>query len=63
MKVSVVIPTYNSANTIGTCLESIENQTYEDIEIIVVDNFSTDETAEIAKEYGVLVENAGVALR
>jgi len=55
MKVSVIIPTYNSANTIGTCLKSIEDQTYGDVEVIVVDNFSTDETTEIAKVYGAKV--------
>ncbi|WP_202318621.1 glycosyltransferase family 2 protein [Archaeoglobus neptunius] len=51
MKVSVVIPTYNSENTVDICLESIENQSYRNIEIIVVDRFSEDKTAEIAKEY------------
>lgn len=50
-KVSVVIPTYNSEKTLGKCLESIRNQTYKNIEIIVVDKFSTDRTVEIAKGY------------
>ncbi len=49
--VSVIIPTKNSARTIGKCLESIQNQTHEAIEVIVVDNFSTDDTREIAKKY------------
>ncbi|ENN96229.1 glycosyl transferase family protein [Methanocaldococcus villosus KIN24-T80] len=49
--VSVVIPTYNSEKTIGICLESIKNQTYKNIEIIVVDKFSDDNTVKIAKKY------------
>lgn len=49
--VSIVIPTYNSEKTIAKCLESIKNQTYKEIELIVVDNFSKDKTAEIARKY------------
>lgn len=49
--VSVIIPTKNSARTIGKCLESIKNQSYSKIEIIVVDNSSTDGTADIARQY------------
>ncbi len=50
--VSVIVPTKNSADTIETCLKSIKSQTYPDIEIIVVDNYSKDGTVEIAKKYG-----------
>ncbi len=53
--VSVIIPTYNSENTLGKCLESIRNQTYKNIEIIVVDNFSQDKTVEICKKYNAKV--------
>ena len=42
--VSVVIPTYNSEKTFVECIESIKNQTYMNVEIIVVDNFSSDKT-------------------
>lgn len=48
--VSVIVPTKNSAGTIEMCLQSIKNQTYPDIEIIVVDNYSDDGTVEIAKK-------------
>jgi glycosyltransferase involved in cell wall biosynthesis len=49
--VSVIVPTKNSAETLYACLISIKNQSYKNIELIVVDNFSTDATPEIAKKY------------
>jgi len=53
--VSVVIPTYNSEKTLAKCLESIKNQTYKNIEVIIVDKTSRDKTVEIAKSYGAKV--------
>jgi len=50
--VSVIIPTKNSVQTLETCLRSIKGQTYEKIETIVVDNYSTDDTAKIGERYG-----------
>ena len=47
--VSVIIPTCNSQANIKSCLDSIKRQTYKKIETIVVDRFSSDQTAEIAK--------------
>jgi glycosyltransferase involved in cell wall biosynthesis len=49
--VSVIVPTKNSSGTLEKCLASIESQTYDAIEIIVVDNFSTDNTPKIAKKF------------
>ncbi len=49
--VSVIVPTYNSANVLEACLQSIAAQSYQNIEIIVVDNSSTDKTKAIAAKY------------
>lgn len=45
--VAVIIPTYNRATTLQRCLDSIERQTYPEIEIVVVDDGSTDGTNEL----------------
>ncbi len=57
--VSVIIPTYNSSRTIEKCLQSVKDQTYKNIELIVVDNNSTDNTKEIARKFTDLVFNKG----
>jgi len=49
--VSIIIPTYNSERTIGICLKSVSEQTYPNIEVIVVDNHSIDRTREIAENF------------
>lgn len=49
--VSVTITTKNEEKNIENCLKSLKVQTYKEIEIIVVDNFSTDKTQEIAKKF------------
>ncbi len=55
MNISVVIPAYNEEKRIGACLTSIYHQTELPFEVIVVDNNSTDKTAEIAKRMGATV--------
>ncbi len=49
--VSVIVPVYNSRAWLSECLESIGNQTYRNLEILLVDNGSTDGSAEICAEY------------
>ena len=51
MLVSIITATYNSAATITNTLQSVASQTYTDIEHIIIDNESTDETLSIAKEF------------
>lgn len=50
-QVSIVISTKNEEMTLANCLESIVNQTYKSFEIIVVDNYSTDNTLDIARNF------------
>ena len=49
--ISVVVPIYNVEKFLGQCIESIINQTYNDIEIILVDDGSTDNSGKICDEY------------
>ena len=57
--VSIIIPTKNSASTLEACLKSIKNQTYKNIEVIVVDNNSADNTKSIARKFTNLVFDKG----
>ncbi|NCN98881.1 glycosyltransferase family 2 protein [Candidatus Pacearchaeota archaeon] len=50
-KLSVIIPTYNEEKDIGECIESLRNQSYKNIEIIIVDDGSIDRTKEIVKSF------------
>lgn len=50
-RLSVLIASYNLENYIGECIESVMNQTYPNIEIVVVDDGSTDGTLAILEEY------------
>lgn len=50
-KVSVVVPIYNVEKYIKKCMDSLVNQTLQEIQIIFVNDGSTDESGEIAKEY------------
>jgi glycosyltransferase involved in cell wall biosynthesis len=50
-KFSIIIPTYNSAVTLKSCLESIVNQDYLNVEVYIIDGLSTDETLQIIDQY------------
>ena len=49
--VSIGVPVYNGARIVGAALDSLLTQTYTNLEIIVADNASTDDTGEIVREY------------
>lgn len=62
--VSIVIPCYKQAQYLGEAIESALNQTYKNIEVIVVNDGSPDNTSEVAKRYPVRLiekENGGVS--
>ncbi len=51
VKISVIIPIYNSEKYLSECLESIINQTFKDIEIICINDGSKDKSEQIIKQY------------
>ena len=57
MKVSVIIPAYNEEKVIQYCLESLKNQTFKDLEVIVIDDGSTDKTKELIERAKLLTQN------
>jgi glycosyltransferase involved in cell wall biosynthesis len=68
-KISIIIPNYNNAQYLDRCLKSAINQTYKDIEIICIDDKSTDDSLDVLKKYEDienvkiirLTENGGVS--
>ena len=65
--VTVILPTWNRAEWLETAIESVLTQTFRDYELIVVDDASTDSTAEIFESYSgkissiIFAENRGVS--
>ena len=57
--VSIIIPTKDSAKTLDACLKSIKSQSYPNIEIIVVDNLSKDNTRRIAQKFTPYIYSKG----
>ena len=49
---SVIIPTYNQENLLERCLKSVTQQTFKNYEVIIVDNYSTDNTSKVVKKFG-----------
>ena len=56
MKISIITSTYNSEKTVKDTLESIINQTYTDIELLIIDGKSKDKTLEIVRHYEKLFQ-------
>ena len=50
-QVSVVVPTYNRARDLIRCLDSLVKQTYQEFEVLVCDDGSTDDTREVVSRY------------
>src|SRR5262245_9759520 len=50
-KISILMPTYNRATLIGETIESILNQTYQDWELIIVDDGSDDDTEQLVSQF------------
>src|SRR3954454_10267286 len=67
-EISVVVAAYNAARTVGATLDSVLAQSFEDFELIVVDDGSTDDTADVVEARDdprvtcVRTENAGVSV-
>lgn len=69
-KISVVLPIYNVEKYLNRCLKSVVNQTYKNIEIILVDDGSTDQCPELCEEWSrkdkrikvIHKENAGLGM-
>lgn len=65
MKISVVVPTLNEEKYLSKTLESLNNQTFKDFEIIISDGKSTDKTIEIAKKYHakiIIISDSNICL-
>lgn len=69
IKISIIVPVYNSEKTISRTIESIINQTYKNLELIIINDGSTDNSREICSQYAsqyeqiryIEVENKGVS--
>jgi glycosyltransferase involved in cell wall biosynthesis len=59
VRISFVVPTRNNARTLAACLGSIKAQTHPDVELLVIDNGSTDATPELAERFADKVEQFG----
>ena len=51
-KISIIVPVYQAEKYISKCIESIVNQAYKNLEIILIDDGSTDSSGEICDRYG-----------
>ena len=61
--VSIIVPIYNQEEFLNRCIDSVLNQTYKNIELILIDDGSTDASFEICKEYAVDNEKVKVFMK
>lgn len=57
MKLSIIIPTYNSEGTIRDCFDSIRKQSFQNFEVLVIDGKSTDNTLDVVERYRRYIRN------
>ena len=50
-KVSIIVPIFNTSKYLPRCLTSLEKQTYQNLEILLIDDGSTDESGKIADDF------------
>jgi CDP-glycerol glycerophosphotransferase len=62
-KISVVVPVYNVEDYLDECLTSVERQTVRDLEILIVDDGSTDASAAIAQRHAAQDERIRIVTR
>ena len=60
MEISVIVPVYNVGLYIRRCLDSLVAQTFDDLEIILVDDGSTDDSSQICDDYASQYDNIRV---
>lgn len=60
MKISIIIPVYNTEKYLTECLDSLINQTYKDLELIIINDGSTDNSMNIIKKYQKKYDNIKV---
>lgn len=63
VKLSVIVPIYNVENQIGRCIESILKQNYNELEVLLIDDGSTDDSGKIAKYYSNKYKNVNYYLK
>ena len=56
-KVSIIVPVYNTSSKLHKCLDSLVNQTIKDIEIIIVNDGSTDNCEQVVNEFKIKYNN------
>ena len=53
-KVSVIVPVYNSSAYLVRCVDAILNQTYKNLEVLLIDDGSKDDSLDICKKYDII---------